>query len=106
MIAGSLVLSACSSSGGGSGVSESQLEAKLRKEPSLTAVKSQLSSKPKAYDILITCVAKAIKKDADSSKLKDYVDGKTSLNDLGTKAQGQKAGADAKACAQSAQSGG
>jgi hypothetical protein len=98
-----LAASACSSSGGGGGgVSQSQVESKLRQEPQLSQLKTTLKSHAKAYDTLISCAAKAIKKDADQSKLKAYVDGKTSIDKLGSDAQGKKAEADLKSCVKSA----
>ncbi len=103
LAATALVLSACSSSGGGgSSVSTSQLEGKLRKDPTITSLKSQLNNNAKAYNALVTCAAKAIKKEVDGGKVKDYVDGKISIEKLGTKAQGQKVGSEVETCAKNA----
>lgn len=105
--AGLLGLAACSSSGGGGSVSQTQLESKLRKDPQMTQLTTQLKGDKKKVDIVVTCIAKALKKDADQKDLADYVHGKKNLADIGGKAKGsaQKAHDDAQTCAQQAVSG-
>ena len=103
-VAAALCLAACSSSGGGSSVSQSKLAAKLKSEPSLQTVLHQGGTKAKIANQLVDCIAKALKKDADQSDLSKYVDGKMNLNDVGGKDKGSanKAEADARTCATTA----
>ncbi len=102
-VAAVLFLAACSSSGSSS-VSQSQLAAKLKSEPTIQSVIQQGGTKGKVATQLVDCIAKALKKDASGSDLKKYVDGKMNLNDVGGKSKGSanKAEADAKSCATSA----
>jgi hypothetical protein len=103
VLTAALGLAACGSSGGGGGsVSQSQLESKLKKDPQVSQLTARL--KGSQADIVLTCVAKALKKDADSGDLKDYVNGKKNLADIGGKAKGsaQKANTDAATCARNA----
>jgi hypothetical protein len=103
-VAGVLCLAACSSSGGGSSVSQSKLASKLKSEPSIQTVIKQGGTQSKIATELVDCIAKALKKDANQSDLKKYVDGKMNLNDVGGKSKGSanKAEADAKSCATTA----
>ena len=52
---------------------------------------------------LVDCIASALEKNANQSQLKQYVNGKLDLNDIGgkKKGSGQDAQAEAKSCAQS-----
>ena len=105
VLPGALGLAACGSSGGGS-VSQSQLEKKLKNDPQVTQLTARL--KGSQADVVLSCVAKALKKDADSADLKDYVNGKKNLADIGGKTKGsaQKANTDARTCASKATTGG
>ena len=100
-MATSLLLTGCSSSGGG-GVNQSQLESKIKKEPQIQTLLSQGGKKAKLTDALVGCIAKALKKDADPSDLKKYVQGKLDINDVGGKSKGSasKAKTDVQTCAQ------
>jgi hypothetical protein len=102
-VAGVLCLAACSSGSGGS-VSQSKLASKLKSEPSIQTVIKQGGTQSKIATELVDCIAKALKKDANQSDLKKYVDGKMNLNDVGGKSKGSanKAEADAKSCATTA----
>ena len=98
-------LAGCSSSGSSGGsVSQSQLEAKLKKEPSITALTKSGGAKAAAVNKLIDCAAKAYIKDADPTQLQEYVDGKISIGKVKPKSGDAKD--DAKnavaACEQSA----
>jgi hypothetical protein len=99
-----VVLAACGSSGGSSGVSQSKLETKLKNEPSIQTVLDQGGAKAKVTSQLVDCVAKALVKNADPSDLKKYVNGQMNLNDVGAKAKGSTdtAESEAKTCAQNA----
>ena len=105
LLTGTLGLAACGSSGSGS-VSQSQLKTKLKNDPQVSQLTARL--KGSQADIVVACVAKALKKDADSRDLKDYLHGKKDVADIGGKAKGsaQKAHTDAQTCARNAGTGG
>lgn len=99
--AGAVSLAACSSSGGG-GPSQSDIEGKLKKDPQLTALESQLHLDKTKVDTVDSCVAKAMEKYVSKSDIQDYVNGKKQLGDLGAKSKGggQKADQYTKSCVQ------
>ncbi|MBE7188644.1 hypothetical protein [Jatrophihabitans endophyticus] len=83
-------LAACSSGGGGGSVSQSQLEAKLKKEPSIAQLTKAGGQKAAVVNKLVDCAAKALIKDANSSQLQQYVDGKISISKVKPKSSGAK----------------
>jgi hypothetical protein len=80
-------VAACSSSGGG-GVSQSALEGKLKKEPTIQQLLQQGGKKANLTTKLVDCVATALEKNADPSDLQKYVKGQMNLDDIGGKAKG------------------
>lgn len=98
-----LILTACSSSStGGANVSQSQLEAKLKKESSLAIVKTKVGAAK--FGTVVTCIAKTLKKDANSGDLENYVKGNKSIDDIG--GNSTKAKSDVTACIKTALIGG
>jgi uncharacterized protein YbcV (DUF1398 family) len=98
-ISAALVLPACSSSGGSgdSGVTTQQIADKLRKDPNVTALKSQLGDNVSKFNDFIECVAGAMKKDIKQSDLKAYLTGDKKLDSLATSKD--KVATDARTCA-------
>lgn len=83
------LLVGCSSSKSSHGVSLTQLENKLKSEPSIQQAEAQAPPADKnVVNTLIACVAKAMQQQADPTELKKYVDGKLNLNDIGGKNKG------------------
>lgn len=79
----------CSSSKSSGGVSLTQLEDKLKSEPSIQQAQAQAPPAGKGVvNALIECVAKAMEQQADPNELKQYVQGKLNLNDIGGKSKG------------------
>ena len=100
-------VAACSSSGGG-GVSQSQLEAKLKKEPAVVKLTQSGGASKAAVNKLISCEATELEKDAKGSDLQKYVDGSITIKQVKPKSSSAKS--DAKtaitACAQSVENSG
>ena len=98
-IAGMLILVGCGSDA--ATVSQSQVEAKLKKDSQVKSLLDQLPSAAKSKsDVIISCIAKALKKDASGGTLDDYVNGDGSLDDIRGKDSDSKdkATADVKSC--------
>lgn len=76
----------------------------MKSEPEIQQLMQQGGTKAQVTDQLVSCIATALEKDADSSDLKDYVNGKKNLDDVGCKTKGSSNDAqnEAKNCAQSA----
>lgn len=93
------LLAGCSSSGG-SGVSQSKLEAKIKSEPSIQTLLKQGGGKAAVTSQLVGCIATALKKDANQADLQKYVDGKLSIDSVSAKSKGAKsqAAADTRTC--------
>ncbi|WP_375491501.1 hypothetical protein [uncultured Jatrophihabitans sp.] len=98
LTASALVLSACASSTGNASVSQQQVESRLKKDSEITQVKTSVGAAK--YDTFVSCVAKALKKDATGSDLDDYVNNKKSLDDISGNAKAAKT--DAQNCAKAA----
>lgn len=67
-------------------------------DPEIAALETQLKSKAGGYDTYVTCIAKVVEKDVDPARLRDYVDQKVELADLGTEALGKKIDQDSEHC--------
>lgn len=96
------LLAGCSSSGGsGSGVSQSQLESKIKSEPSIQTLLKQGGAKASVTKQLVSCIATALEKDAKPADLKNYVAGKLTIEKVGAKSKtaDNQAATDAKTCA-------
>ncbi len=95
-----VMMTACGSSGK---VSTSKLDAKLQSEPEIQQLLSQGGAKATVTSQLVSCIADALEKNASQSDLKDYVNGKKNLDDIGgaTKGSANAANSEAKNCATS-----
>jgi hypothetical protein len=71
-------------------------------DPEIAALKAQLKTKSGAYDAYIACIAKVVEKDVDRARLRDYVDKKVELADLGNEALGKKIDQDSEQCIEDA----
>ncbi len=71
-------------------------------DPQIAALEAQLKSKSGAYDAYITCIAKVVEKDVDPARLRDYVDRKVELAELGNEALGKKIDRDSEQCIEAA----
>jgi hypothetical protein len=93
-------LAAC---GGSSKVSEAKLETKLKSEPEIQQILDQGGAKATVTSQIVTCIADALEKNASQSDLKDYVNGKKNIDDIGgaSKGSGDAASAEVKSCATS-----